>query len=91
MFTFVFLAANGIYYGSNSSDDAMRSTPQSPLRSVVRAFLPNQQRTTVHVQPGKTLRNALSKALTLRKLSSDICVVYKAGTKVSYIIAPIRH
>ncbi|MPC11441.1 Protein ABHD4 [Portunus trituberculatus] len=49
----------------------------SPLRSVVRAHLPNKQRTTVPVQPGRTLKDALAKALNLRKLSPDVCIVYR--------------
>ena len=59
--------------------------PGSPLRSVVRAFLPNEQRTTVQVQPGKTLREALFKALKLRKLSHNACVVYRGKEKVSIL------
>ncbi|XP_076044124.1 serine/threonine kinase raf oncogene isoform X2 [Oratosquilla oratoria] len=58
-------------------DGVTRSTPQSPLRSVVRAHLPNQQRTTVQVHPGKTVREALAKALSFRKLTPEICVVYR--------------
>ncbi|KAK8392650.1 hypothetical protein O3P69_014822 [Scylla paramamosain] len=58
-------------------EEVTRSTPQSPLRSVVRAHLPNKQRTTVPVQPGRTLKDALAKALNLRKLSPDVCIVYR--------------
>ncbi|XP_066985291.1 raf homolog serine/threonine-protein kinase Raf isoform X2 [Macrobrachium rosenbergii] len=58
-------------------EEVTRSTPQSPLRSVVRAHLPNKQRTTVQVQPGRTLRDALAKALSFRKLSPDVCIVYR--------------
>ncbi|XP_042884721.1 raf homolog serine/threonine-protein kinase Raf-like isoform X2 [Penaeus japonicus] len=58
-------------------EEVARSTPQSPLRSVVRAHLPNQQRTTVQVQPGRTLKEALAKALNFRKLSHDVCIVYR--------------
>ncbi|XP_071535646.1 raf homolog serine/threonine-protein kinase Raf isoform X1 [Panulirus ornatus] len=64
-------SSNGMY------EEVTRSTPQSPLRSVVRAHLPNQQRTTVQVQPGRTLKDALAKALSFRKLSPDVCIVYR--------------
>ena len=71
--------------GSNGvCEEVTRSTPQSPLRSVVRAHLPNKQRTTVPVQPGRTLKDALAKALNLRKLCPDVCIVYrKTNPKVS--------
>ncbi|XP_050720886.1 raf homolog serine/threonine-protein kinase Raf-like isoform X2 [Eriocheir sinensis] len=64
-------SSNGMY------EEVTRSTPQSPLRSVVRAHLPNKQRTTVPVQPGRTLKDALAKALNFRKLSPDVCIVYR--------------
>ncbi|KAG0725163.1 Serine/threonine-protein kinase B-raf [Chionoecetes opilio] len=64
--------------GSNGvCEEVTRSTPQSPLRSVVRAHLPNKQRTTVPVQPGRTLKESLAKALNLRKLSPEVCIVYR--------------
>lgn len=66
-------------------EEVTRSTPQSPLRSVLRAHLPNKQRTTVPVQPGRTLKDALAKALSFRKLSHDVCIVYrKTNPKVSH-------
>ena len=76
-----FIGSNGI--GSNiANEEVARSTPQSPLRSVVRAHLPNQQRTSVQVQPGRTLRHCLAKALSFRKLCPDVCVVYKTNPKM---------
>ncbi|KAK4337426.1 hypothetical protein RND71_043537 [Anisodus tanguticus] len=48
-------------------------TPKSPFKSVVRAFLPNQQRTTVQVKPGQTVKEALSKALIRRELTPEMC------------------
>lgn len=61
--------------------------PRSPLKSVVRAYLPNEQRTTVQVKPGQTVREALSKAMKLRKLDPSICSVYRCSqpeTKVGW-------
>ncbi|KAJ8882786.1 hypothetical protein PR048_014600 [Dryococelus australis] len=58
-------------------DISPKSVPRSPLKSVVRAHLPNQQRTSVQVRPGLTVREALSKALKLRKLTPEMCTVYK--------------
>lgn len=78
MFSLPLIGSNGV------CEEVARSTPQSPLRSVVRAHLPNQQRTTVQVQPGRTLKEALAKALNFRKLSHDVCIVYrKNNPKVS--------
>jgi B-Raf proto-oncogene serine/threonine-protein kinase len=51
--------------------------PCSPFKSVIRAHLPNQQRTSVQVRPGLSVREALSKAMSLRKLSPEMCIVYK--------------
>lgn len=51
--------------------------PRSPLKSVVRAYLPNEQRTIVQVRPGQSVREALSKAMKLRKLEPFMCTVYR--------------
>ncbi|XP_047118079.1 raf homolog serine/threonine-protein kinase Raf [Schistocerca piceifrons] len=64
-------------------DSSPKLVPRSPLKSVVRAHLPNQQRTTVQVRPGQTLREALAKALKLRKLTPEMCVVYRGQSKIS--------
>ncbi|XP_065332513.1 raf homolog serine/threonine-protein kinase Raf [Cloeon dipterum] len=56
--------------------------PCSPFKSVIRAHLPNQQRTSVQVRPGLSVREALAKAMSLRKLSPDMCIVYKGDTKI---------
>lgn len=53
--------------------------PRSPLKSVVRAYLPNEQRTIVQVRPGQTVREALSKAMKLRKLDPSMCSVYRCS------------
>ena len=44
---------------------------------VVRAHLPNDQRTCVPAKPGKTVRDALLKAMNMRQLNSDMCTVYR--------------
>ncbi|XP_035714274.1 raf homolog serine/threonine-protein kinase Raf isoform X6 [Folsomia candida] len=52
-------------------------SPRSPFKSVIRAYLPNQQRTSVQIRPGQTVRDALSKAMKLRKLTPEMCAVYR--------------
>lgn len=42
----------------------------------LRAHLPNQQRTSVQVREGLTLRDALAKAMKLRNLICEMCCVY---------------
>lgn len=44
---------------------------------LVKAQLPNQQKTTVRIPTGMTIREALFKALKLRKLEPDMCVAYR--------------
>lgn len=44
---------------------------------LVKARLPNQQRTTVSTQAGMTIKDALTKALKLRKLEPDMCTVFR--------------
>nr|XP_060618779.1 serine/threonine-protein kinase A-Raf [Anolis sagrei ordinatus] len=43
----------------------------------IKVDLPNQQRTVVNVRPGTTVYNSLDKALKVRGLNQDCCVVYK--------------
>lgn len=45
----------------------------------MRAHLPNQQRTSVQVKEGVTLRDALSKALNFRNLTCEMCEVVRTG------------
>ncbi|CAL8114846.1 unnamed protein product [Orchesella dallaii] len=52
-------------------------SPRSPMKSVIRAHLPNQQRTSVQIRPGQTVREALDKAMKRRKLTPEMCAVYK--------------
>lgn len=44
---------------------------------LLRAHLPNQQRTSVQVREGLTLREALAKAMNLRNLICEMCHVYR--------------
>lgn len=44
---------------------------------LVKAQLPNQQRTTVSIPAGMTIREALTKALKLRKIEPDMCTVFR--------------
>ncbi|RWS25629.1 serine/threonine-protein kinase A-Raf-like protein [Leptotrombidium deliense] len=60
----------------SSSLTHMPSTPKSPFKSVVRAYLPNQQRSTVPVKPGQTVRESLAKAMRRRKLTPEMCEVF---------------
>ncbi|XP_037280797.2 serine/threonine kinase raf oncogene isoform X3 [Rhipicephalus microplus] len=64
-----------------TAGDSTKDVPKSPMKSVVRAFLPNQQRTTVQVRPGQTVMEALSKAMKRRKLTTEMCVVFKCSTR----------
>lgn len=54
---------------------------QTPLKLVVRAHLPNQQRTSVQVRQGQTLREAFAKALKLRNLTPEMCAVYALNSE----------
>ncbi|XP_054859592.1 serine/threonine-protein kinase A-Raf [Eublepharis macularius] len=46
-------------------------------RGTIKVDLPNQQRTVVTVQPGTTVYSSLDKALKVRGLNQDCCVVYR--------------
>ena len=74
-----------IQYPNNGGDISPKQVPRSPLISVVRAHLPNQQRTTVQVKPGQSVREALAKAMKLRKLTPEMCRVYKGPSKAEPI------
>ncbi|XP_071815988.1 serine/threonine-protein kinase A-Raf-like isoform X2 [Apostichopus japonicus] len=52
--------------------------PKSP-NAPVRAYLPNKQRTSVLAKQGTSLRDALSKAMKMRELTPEMCVVYKCN------------
>ena len=52
------------------------SSPKTAMKSVLRALLPNQQRTSVQIREGLSLREALAKAMKRRNLTTEMCVVY---------------
>ncbi|XP_054162999.1 raf homolog serine/threonine-protein kinase Raf-like isoform X2 [Oppia nitens] len=61
---------------ASSGSASSSSQPRTPLKSVMRAHLPNQQRTSVQVTPGMTVREALSKAMRRRKLTPEMCSLF---------------
>lgn len=48
----------------------------------LRAHLPNQQRTSVQIREGLTLRDALAKAMKLRNLNCEMCCVYLGNSNI---------
>ncbi|XP_015278973.1 PREDICTED: serine/threonine-protein kinase A-Raf-like [Gekko japonicus] len=46
-------------------------------RGTIKVDLPNQQRTVVTIRPGTTVYSSLDKALKVRGLNQDCCVVYR--------------
>ena len=52
-------------------------SPRPAPRAFVRAHLGNHGRTIVPVKQGVTLRDALSKAMKLRRLTPETCAVYR--------------
>lgn len=59
------------------NDNNTSLTNAQHANHIVKAQLPNQQRTTVSIPAGMTIREALGKALKLRKLEPDMCTVYR--------------
>ncbi|XP_018328579.1 raf homolog serine/threonine-protein kinase Raf [Agrilus planipennis] len=51
-------------------------------KTFLRAHLPNQQRTSVQVRENLTLREALAKAMNLRNLICEMCVVYMGSSNI---------
>lgn len=50
-----------------------------PKQYLLRAYLPNKQRTSVQVMPGRKLRDALIKALRRRNMHCEMCEVRTVG------------
>ena len=67
------LSSSAVSGSSSSNFGSPRPTP----RAFVRAHLANHGRTIVPVKPGVTLRDALSKAMKLRRLTPETCAVYR--------------
>ncbi|KAL6448095.1 hypothetical protein ACFW04_000254 [Cataglyphis niger] len=65
----------------SESDNNTARGPRTPVKSfnTLRAYLPNQQRTSVQVREGLSLRDALAKAMKLRNLTTEMCAVYVMG------------
>ncbi|XP_001605107.1 raf homolog serine/threonine-protein kinase Raf [Nasonia vitripennis] len=68
-------SASSIYTSSRGTY-SKQAAPRTPLKSLLRAHLPNQQRTSVQVRESLSLRDALAKAMKLRNLTTEMCVVY---------------
>lgn len=51
--------------------------PKSPVRTIVWAHLSDHGHTCVQTKPGISVRDALHKAMKLRKLAPETCAVYK--------------
>lgn len=66
---------------SETNNSASARGPRTPVKSfsTLRAYLPNQQRTSVQVREGLSLRDALAKAMKLRNLTTEMCAVYILG------------
>lgn len=66
---------------TSESDNSVAREPRTPVKSfsTLRAYLPNQQRTSVQVREGLSLRDALAKAMKLRNLTTEMCAVYILG------------
>ena len=69
-------SSNGSRTPSASNGDGDRPLP-GPM---IRARLPNEQRTTVHFHPGLTVREALEKAMSRRQLDHNYFFVAIAET-----------
>lgn len=57
------------------SSSTTASFNSKPPKYLLRAHLPNKQRTSVQVMPGRKLRDALIKALRRRNLTCEMCEV----------------
>ncbi len=55
------------------------SAPKSPAKGIIRVHLDDHGHTFVPNKQGITIREALSKAMKLRKLAPETCAVYKVG------------
>ncbi|XP_015175123.1 PREDICTED: raf homolog serine/threonine-protein kinase phl [Polistes dominula] len=71
----------GASMSENDSRDAntVNRCPKTPMKPLLRAYLPNKQRTSVQVREGLSLRDALAKAMKLRNLTTEMCAVYILG------------
>lgn len=64
---------------NSSSQPSSACVPKSPIRAIVRAHLGDHGHTFVVTKPGITVRDALSRAMKLRKLTPETCAVYNCS------------
>ena len=64
---------------TNVQSSHLGPPPKSPARTIVRAHLGDHGHTFVPTKPGITVRDALSKAMKLRKLVPETCAVYRCS------------
>lgn len=69
-------------FEDRSLSDPAGESPAAQSMPMIKAYLPNQQRTVVHCKPGLTLREALSKGLSRRNLSPEMCTVYTVADHI---------
>ena len=76
-------------HSNSSSQPSSACIPKSPARTIIKAYLGEHGHTNVTVKPGLTIREALSRAMKLRKLSPETCAVYNYSdpNKVYYLLA----
>ncbi|CAH1785024.1 unnamed protein product [Owenia fusiformis] len=55
--------------------------PKSPMKQMLKAYLPNHQITTVTIKSGITLKEGLAKAMKLRDLEAEKCYVTNSRTR----------
>jgi len=63
-------------HSNSSSQPSSACVPKSPVKAIVRAHLGDHGHTFVSSKPGLSLKDALSKAMKLRKLAPETCVVF---------------
>lgn len=73
---------NDCYYPKPHSEFYKPHYDQYSRPKFLRAHLPNQQRTSVQVREGLTLREALAKAMKLRNLICEMCCVYRGDSNI---------
>lgn len=66
--------STGVDNGVGMGDCSIAGDEEKP-KHLLRAFLPNKQRTSVQVTPGRKLRDALIKALRRRNMHCEMCEV----------------
>lgn len=68
------------------ADESQASNKAQPR--TLQAHLPNQQRTRVQVREGLSLRDALAKAMKLRNLKTEMCVVHMIQDSETKLFIP---